>query len=145
MTPSPSITGFHHVAINARKNYDQAVAFYKSTLGLVQRVEFVFGGRRASMLDAGAGNYVEIFDFTNDQAESKPTLLSHLALCTNDVDAMIKRVRDAGMKITVEPKDVELQTNVGPNPFVVRIAFFEGPEGESVELFEEKTPLISPS
>lgn len=34
----PRITGFHHVALNARKSYADAVKFYGETLGLVRRV-----------------------------------------------------------------------------------------------------------
>jgi catechol 2,3-dioxygenase-like lactoylglutathione lyase family enzyme len=138
---SPRITGFHHVALNARKSYADAVRFYGETLGLVRRVEFVAGGRRISLMDAGGGNYVEIFDETGKAAESKPNTLSHLALRTNDVDAMIARCVAVGLKVTVEPKTVEFPTEAGPNPFKIRIAFVEGPEGESLEFFEEITPL----
>jgi catechol 2,3-dioxygenase-like lactoylglutathione lyase family enzyme len=138
---SPRITGFHHVALNARKSYADACKFYGETLGLTRRVEFVAGGRRISLFDAGGGNYVEVFDETGKPAESKPTTLAHFALRTNDVDAMIARCRSIGLKVTVEPKTVEFPTEMGPSPFKIRIAFVEGPEGESLEFFDEITRL----
>ncbi len=135
------ITGFHHVCINARRNYAATVSFYRDTLGLPQRVEFSYGGRRASLIDAGSGNYIEIFDYSGEPAESMPATLSHLALRTKHVDALIARLAEAGVVVTVQPVTIDLPTTVGPNPFVVRIAFFTGPEGESVELFDEVAPL----
>ena len=149
---TPSITGFHHIAVIARRDYGKAVAFYADVLKLTRRVEFVVTGRNFSLFDCGGGNYIELVDQTADQqtsdqqtgdhAESKPATLAHLALRTNDVDGMIARVRDAGYVVTVEPVSLSLPTHSGPNPFNVRIAFFDGPEGESIELFDEQTRLI---
>lgn len=137
------ITGFHHVCIHARRDYGAAVAFYRDALGLPQRVEFSYGGRRASLFDAGGGNYIEIFDYTGEPADSVPATLSHLALRTPDVDALIARLAEAGVAVTVQPVTIDLPTTIGPNPFTIRIAFFVGPEGESVELFDEVTPLAA--
>jgi len=139
---TPSITGFHHIAVIARRDYGKAVAFYADVLKLTRRVEFVVTGRNFSLFDCGGGNYIELVDQTGDHAESKPATLAHLALRTNDVDGMIARVRDAGYVVTVEPVSLSLPTHSGPNPFNVRIAFFDGPEGESIELFDEQTRLI---
>ncbi|MFT3789414.1 MAG: VOC family protein [Tepidisphaeraceae bacterium] len=136
-----SITGFHHVALNARRSYDNACKFYGEILGLTRRVEFVAGGRRISLFDAGNASYVEVFDETGKAAESKPATLAHFALRTNDVDGMIAKCVAFGLKVTVEPKTVEFPTHMGPNPFKIRIAFVEGPEGESLEFFDEQTKL----
>ncbi|GEM_PF-6146594 len=40
-------------------------------------------------------------------------------------------------KVTVEPKDVEIPSRPQPTP--VRLAFFEGPDGEVIELFHNET------
>jgi glyoxylase I family protein len=136
---SSSITGIHHVAVFARKSYDDAVEFYGKVLGLTRRVEFVAGGKRASLFDTGNAGYIEVFDYTGAEAVAAPMTINHFALRTNDVDGVLARVRAAGRKVTVEPVSVDLPSHVGPNPYRIRIAFFEGTEGESIELFDEIT------
>lgn len=136
----PAVHGFHHVAVHSRC-YDESVKFYTEVLGLVRRVEFTLKGRRVSLLDSGGGAYVEVFD-RPDRPDSGASCLVHFALRTREVDEMIDRVRAAGRKITVEPTTLTLDTNIGPKPLTIRIAFLEGPDGESVELFHELTPIL---
>jgi glyoxylase I family protein len=134
----PAITGFHHVCIQARKDYAAAVAFYRDVLGLVQKVEFIVdNSRKLSLFDCGGGNYIEVADYSGQAAESKPNTINHIALRTKHVDELLAKVRAAGYKVTVEAVSLELPTTVGPNPYKIRIAFFNGPEGESIELFDE--------
>lgn len=135
----PATHGFHHVAVHSRC-YEDSIRFYTDVLGLVRRVEFALKGQRVSLLDSGGGAYVEIFD-RPDRPDNSHSCLVHFALRSNQVDAMIDRVRAAGRKITLEPTTLTLETHVGPKPFTIRIAFFEGPDGESVELFDEQTPI----
>jgi glyoxylase I family protein len=134
-----SIRGIHHVAVFARRSYDEAVRFYGQVLGLNRRVEFAVNGKRASLFDTGNAGYVEVFDYTGQAAEASPMTINHFALRTSDVDGVLARVRADGRRVTVEPISIDLPTTVGPNPYRIRIAFFEGPEGESVELFDEIT------
>lgn len=48
---------------------------------------------------------------------------------------LLKKVRNAGYRVSVEPKNVDMKTNpVSP----IRVAFIEGPLHESIELFCEK-------
>ena len=54
----------------------------------------------------------------------------HFALATTDTKAATEHVRQAGYKITVEPKTVEL------GALTVTLAFFNGPNGESIEFFQ---------
>ena len=56
--------------------------------------------------------------------------LVHLALAATDTASATERVREAGYAITVEPKTVDL------TGMAVTISFFEGPNGEVVELFQ---------
>ena len=133
--------GFHHVAIRAR-DFDKSVAFYQQAMGFTERIAWGEAPKRAIMLDTGDGNYLEIFERA-DQAAASPedneqASILHFALRTNDPDAAIERVRAAGMKVTMEPKDVEMPSRPEPTP--VRIAFCHGPDGEVIEFFKnEKT------
>jgi len=131
-------TGFHHVAIRAA-DFDRSVAFYTDTLGFSQKIEWGEAPNRATMLDAGDGNYVEIFERV-DQAPPGPDehAILHFAFRTDDVDRAIEVARAAGCEVTMEPKGLDIPTTVGPHPVPVRIAFFKGPDGEVIELFKNE-------
>ncbi len=126
------ITGFHHTAIHS-SDFDGSVNFYKSVLGLEEKIAWGERPNRAIMLHAGDRCHVEIFEKPEAAAEGVGTLL-HFALRTDDCPAMLEKVRDAGMTITMEPKSLTIESTTGPVP--VHIAFFKGPDGEIVELFE---------
>ena len=88
------------------------------------------------MLDCGDGNYLELFaGRTTGRVDNDPEdALIHVAFRSTDLPGVIERVRAAGMKITVEPKRV-----MPPNsetPYEFHVAFFVGPSGEVVELFD---------
>jgi catechol 2,3-dioxygenase-like lactoylglutathione lyase family enzyme len=123
--------GFHHVALKAR-DFDATVDFYTRVLGLEPRHTWGQGDRRAVMLDTGDGSCLEVFAGGVDLPRPEGAIL-HFALRCDNVDAAIERVRAAGAEITMEPKDVDIQSQpVLP----VRIAFFKGPDGEMVEFFQ---------
>lgn len=124
--------GSHHIAIQTR-DYEASKAFYVDVLGMSQTVEWDGGGRRICLLDIGDGSHLELFEPQPGQApagDAKGNIVFHFALACTDIAATLERVRAAGRKVTVELKDVQL----GHLP--VTIAFFEGPGGEVVELFQ---------
>jgi glyoxylase I family protein len=86
------------------------------------------------MIDSGDGNYVEIFE--RAEASREEGAILHFALRTDDSAALLETVRSAGMEVTMESKDLDIPSNIGPIP--VRIAFFKGPSGEIVELFQNE-------
>ena len=125
--------GFHHVAIRSA-NFDASVKFYEEVLGCVEKVRWDAGDTKAVMLDTGDGNYIEIF--ANGSKGPKPEgNIIHYALRTDDIDAAIERVRAAGATIIHNAKTVDF-VNAAPNPTTVRVAFFSGPDGEIIELFQ---------
>jgi len=133
--PPPAVHGFHHVAIKAR-DWPAVCRFYTEVLGFREKLAWTVGeGRRAATLDTGDGNYLEIFE-DPDYAPAANGANLHLALRTADTDATLARVHAAGMKVTMEPRDATIQPTNGFGPVPIRIAFFEGPAGEVVELFQ---------
>lgn len=120
--------GFHHIAIRVF-DFDKTVAFYTEVLGFTERVRWGEDANRAIMLDTGDGNYLEVFAGGREGQKDEGAFL-HLALRSDNVTEAIELARAAGMEITVEPKEVEL----GGIP--VKIAFFKGPDGEIIELFQ---------
>ncbi len=129
--------GFHHVAIRAA-DFDGTVRFYTEVLGFRKRIEWGEGERLACMLDTGDGNYLEVFATAGRApGEQAPEgAIIHFALRTDDCDATLERVRAAGMQVTMEPKSLTIAGR--PEPAAVRIAFFKGPDGEVVELFQNE-------
>ena len=83
-----------------------------------------------------APNYLEIFSGGEAPSESSGPIL-HFALRTDDCDAATERARAAGGEITMEPKDVDIDSRpTGPTP--VRIAFCKAPGGEIIEFFQNE-------
>jgi glyoxylase I family protein len=56
-------------------------------------------------------------------------------LRTDDCDSAIEAARAAGAELTMEPKTINLPTNPS---IQIRIAFFKGPDGEVIELFQNE-------
>jgi len=129
----PSIKGFHHTAIRS-SHFDESVGFYTEVLGLKVKITWGEGSSRAAMIDAGDGNYVEIFE--RSAFEPAESTILHFALRTDDCVGMTEIVRAAGRPITMEPNELEIGSNKGPIP--VKVSFFTGPDGEVVELFENR-------
>lgn len=133
--PNPILGGggFHHVCIKTR-DWDATMRFYKDTLGFTDKIAWRDAPQRAVMLDAGDGNYLEVFEDLAYEAAPQGVVY-HFALRTTRLDDVAARVRAAGARITVEPRDVTIPTNnAGPVP--VRIFFCEGPNGESIEFLQ---------
>ncbi|MBB6430399.1 VOC family protein [Algisphaera agarilytica] len=131
--------GIHHVALRT-PDFDRSVAFYTQTLGASPKMQWLMDGdTRAVMLDIGDGNYVEVFERgEDDPASPDEARLLHFCLRCDNLDEVVERVRQAGMTITVEPNDVpiENQAEAGPAAVTLRLAFFKGPDGETVELMQ---------
>ncbi|MCX5658204.1 MAG: VOC family protein [Planctomycetota bacterium] len=127
--------GFHHIAIRAR-DFDRSVAFYTTALGFTPKITWGDKPGRAIMLDTGDGNYLEIFERPSQAPATEESALLHFALRTSDCDAALERARAAGCPVTMESKSLDIQSKPGPTP--VRIAFFKGPDGEVVELFQNE-------
>jgi len=126
--------GFHHLALKTR-DWDRTMAFYREILGFTVKIVWRTSPERAAMLDAGDGNYLEVFE---DLAfvPSPNGVLIHFALRTTRLDAVAARVRASGAKITMEPKDVTIATTNGAGLVPIRIFFCEGPSGEVIEFFQ---------
>jgi glyoxylase I family protein len=124
--------GFHHVSMRV-KDLNKSIKFYSEGLGFVERFSWGKDPKRTILMDTGDGNYFEISQGDSNQSFVEGVFL-HLALRVDDCKAALELVRNAGAEITVEATDVILSTDP---PLQIRIAFFKGPDGELVELFEE--------
>jgi glyoxylase I family protein len=147
--------GLHHVGLFVA-DVKAAVKFYTEGLGFTVRQEwpdatgtkggdtykFVLPG---VLLDAGDGNYVELFPAGDGKLSPPSFPLNHFALRVADVDKAYARAIKAGAKPFEfklpdkpwdgTPLDVKLG---GDRPETIRIAFVLGPNGELIEFFHSK-------
>lgn len=134
MNPILGTGGFHHVCIKTR-HWDRTIEFYRDVLGCTEKITWRTMPERAAMLDTGDGNYIEVFEDMNYTPAENGAVV-HFALRTNRLDEVAERVRTAGAKITVEPKDVVLATTNNAGAVSVRLFFCQGPSGEVIEFFQ---------
>jgi glyoxylase I family protein len=123
--------GFHHVSMRA-KDLNKSIKFYSEGLGFIERFSWGNDLQRTILMDTGDGNYFEISQGDPNQSFVEG-LFRHLALRVDDCNAALELARNVGAEITVEARDVTLSTEP---PLQIRIAFFKGPDGEVIELFE---------
>jgi glyoxylase I family protein len=126
--------GFHHIAMRVR-DFDASWTFYTEGLGFLPKITWGEGKGRGAMLDAGDGNYLEIFAGGSDGPKPEGAVL-HFALRTTDCDKAIEAARAAGAEVTVEPKEVTIPSDP---PTKVRLAFCKGLDGEVIEFFQNET------
>jgi catechol 2,3-dioxygenase-like lactoylglutathione lyase family enzyme len=125
--------GIHHVGLQTNK-FDETYKFYTEILGFKEAALWQKDGKRAVTLDTGDGNCFEIFETDLEFPKGK-TAIKHIALRTSRCIEVLERVRAAGMEIIMEPTDIVINSAV---PIPARIAFFKGPDGEEIELFQNK-------
>ena len=124
-----SQSGFHHLALRAQ-DFDQSLAFYANGMGFPIAHSWGEGEKRIALLDLGDGNYLELFACASGTAITGGNQFFHVALRSVDVDGDIAKVRALGCPITVEPKSVDV------NGKTIRVGFFQGPDGETWEFFQ---------
>lgn len=132
--------GLHHVAIRT-DDLTKSVDFYTQVLGMKLVTAFKPDERSFVHLDTGDGSIVELMQ--DDKPIEMPTERGvhwHLALRTTRIEAAMERVIEAGMQVTVPTKSVTLENTATdpPTPLPVKVAFFIGPSGEVVELFQHE-------
>lgn len=122
--------GFHHIAIKV-KDFDATVAMYKSVLGCVETAAWGEGTGRGIMLDTGDGACFEVF--ASGAGEQPANGFYHVALRTTRLDEVVAKARAYGLTVTTDPLDIVIASTP---PLPARIAFFNGLDGESIELFQ---------
>ena len=115
------------------KNLEKSIKFYES-LGFVERVSWGEAAKKTVLLDTGDHNYFEISQGDPEQVYLEG-VFKHVAIRVDDCQAALEKARRAGAEVTVETRDVTLKSD---EPIQIRIAFFKGPDGELIELFENE-------
>jgi len=128
--------GFHHVAVKTR-DWDATMRFYRDGLGCTEKITWAQPPKRAGMFDCGDGNYIEVFEDLEWSSTPNGAII-HFALRTTRLDEAAAHLKAMGYKFTVEPTDVTLKSTNGIGNIPVRILFVEGPNGEIIELLQNR-------
>lgn len=123
------ITGLHHISMKCgtSEEFEKAKSFYIGLLGFVTVREWPEG------IMLRCGNF-QLELFCNGAGVKELGAIRHMALATDDVDAVAAKVKEAGYEVFIEPKDIV----IGSVPeFHARMAFCFGPLGEQIEFFTE--------
>ena len=121
------ISGMHHISMKCadKVQFEKAVAFYKDILGFYEERRWAEG----VMLKADNAR-LEVF--CNGEGIREQGAIRHFALETKNVDELAAKVKAAGYEVFIEPKNITIESQP---LFHARMAFFYGPLGEQVELF----------
>ena len=111
-----------------KEELEKVKKFYLGILGLSVCREWPLG----IMIDTGNG-LIEIF--TNGEGIKDKGAIRHVALLTDDVDETVRKVKEAGYEVFIEPDDVTIPSIP---EYPIRMAFCKGPLGEEIELLEER-------
>ena len=119
------IRGIDHVALYTDR-FEETILFFRDVfdaedLGTFQAKE------KGCWLAVG-DSVLEIFD----SVPSEDGWFQHIAVGTDDVDALFARALDHGAAPLEEPKDIRMELK---KPMDARIAFVRGINGEQIELF----------
>ncbi len=124
--------GFHHIAIWTA-DWEKSLQFYSEGLGFTQKVAWGEAPKRAVMLDAGDGNYLEIFEREAEKQRVGEANILHLCFRCDNCEAAVEVARAAGATVTTEAVAPEVFAKMGLG---AKIAFVLGPSGEIIEFFE---------
>ncbi len=123
------VNGIHHVSMKCTKEeLDRVTDFYYRILGL----EIVRRWADGVMFTAG-NELIEIFSTATEK--NSMGVIRHFAFATDDVDACVEAVRNAGYEVITGPKDIVIPSEP---ELAARMAFCFGPLGEEIEFFCER-------
>jgi lactoylglutathione lyase len=118
-----------HVGIMVN-NMDESLAFYQNILGLeLRNREWLNETVELAFLYFPEQPSVEVELIYDGDPVGNEGIVSHLAFTVENIEAELVRLKEGGVKLKdQEPRCVLNNT--------VKIAFFYGPNGESLELVE---------
>jgi len=120
-----------HVGIKVA-DLERSIDFYTRTLGfrLVERGVRADVGLELAFLEApGGGTQIELIHPVGHSGGLTEGVVNHFSLSVDDIDAAVAHLRSKGVEISTGPMSV-----LGGH----KIAFFYGPGGEKLELFQRK-------
>jgi len=118
-----------HIGIMVN-NMDESLAFYQNILGLqLRNREWLNDTVELAFLFFPEQPSVEVELVYNGGTIETEGIVNHLAFTVENIEAELARFKEAGVKLVDEEPRTILKDQV-------KIAFFQGPNGEKLELVE---------
>ena len=133
------VAGLHHVALRVA-DLDRSLALYRDTLGLPVTFAFTLDNRRFAWLETGNSGYIELVEVKQAvRSTTEHDVLWHMAIRTDNLERSLDAVAKGGWTVMRPPTDFDLLNTVSNRRVAVRVAFFRGPDGEEIELLEDRS------
>ena len=122
------ITGLHHIGLYVT-DMPKSLSFYVDGLGGTVTRSFPYSktGETIYMVELCPGAVVELLP-KPPTGEASDGRWAHIALSTTDIHALFEKMCSVGATVKYEINEMEHMYN----------AFLFGPEGETIELMQEK-------
>jgi lactoylglutathione lyase len=121
-----------HIGIQVR-DLDRSIGFYTQVLGLTLRSRIRLNPTTELAFLPVGDSEIELVCAQAEYTYAREGIVNHLAFHVDDVADILDRLRRNQVELIHEqPRFVE--------PLSTRIAFFRGPDGEKLELFEPVPP-----
>jgi len=125
------IEKIEHVGIQVT-DLEKSVHFYTSILGmkLVKTENVPESNLQIAFVQIGESQ-LELLASSGTRAPAETGVIQHLAFTVSNLDGIVEQLKDADVKLVdSEPKPVF--------DGKARVFFFKGPDGETLELWEEQ-------
>ena len=124
-----TVIRLHHAGVPVA-SLERSIAFYQTVFGLRVAERLRLGTEQLAFLEAGRSRVELIADGAADRATG---VVDHLAFEVDDLDDSVARLRDRGVRL-LDEAPIEVPA------LGARILFCLGPDGERIELFEQRAP-----
>lgn len=132
----PIIKKIEHTAIIV-KNIDESIAFYTDMFGMKLRTKGSNGKRILAFVyfEEHPESEIELIqDIDGEQTDYSPTgIVNHLAFTVEDIEAAIEHFKTKGLSFKAEAPGTSIDG--------AKIIFFEGPNGELLQLVQPTRSL----
>ena len=130
--------GYSHIGIYVT-NREEAIRFYETVLGfkLLYKVDNESDGLLIAMLQLG-NCYIEVLEPPENKnliVSGAKSTVNHIGITVTDIDAALAHVKSYGYEF--EDRGIYDVPKFGREDLDLKVAFFRGPNGERIELFQE--------
>jgi lactoylglutathione lyase len=122
-----TVIGLHHAGVHVA-SLERSIAFYTAVFGFHLAERLSFGPEQLAFVAAGSAR----IELIADGAAGRETgVVDHVAFQVDDLDQWLQRLRARGVRL-LDDAPVEVPA------LGARILFCLGPDGERIELFEQR-------
>lgn len=123
------ILGVEHIGIKVN-DIEKSIEFYTQVLGFSCSGRDVTNGIKLAFIQCG-NTAIELIQPPEGAGDMGEGQVAHVALTVSDIDAAVAALRSKGVAFQSEEPEIHHDIMQGS-----RLIFFNGPDGEILELFQ---------